>query len=231
MQSRGAMQKSQVADVVIRPYAPGDRERVRRICFATGYMGEPEWHWRDPESYADLFSSYYTDVEPESALVVERAGVVEGYLLGCVDTRRAWSEAKVFGRLLLRRGIAFRPGTAGFVWRSFADVVVDGLRGRPLPSAVHDDRWPAHLHIDLLPSVRGHGIGTAMMREWLERLRQGQVPGCHVQTLAENLRAVAAFESVGFERHGEPLIAPGLRSPAGQRHSVQLLVRQTESSP
>ena len=210
--------------VVIRPYEARDRGTVRRICFATGYMGDPEWQWRDPESYADLFTSYYTDAEPESALVVEHGGVVEGYLLGCTDSRRAWSEASVFLGLLRRQRIAFRRDTAGFVWRSFADVALDGLRRRPRPSSA-DGRWPAHLHIDLLASVRGRGVGAALMRAWLGRLDDLGVPGCHVQTLAENTRAVAAFRSVGFEALGAPALVPGRRSPSGARHHVQLLVR------
>lgn len=203
------------AGIVIRPYEPSDRGMVRRICFATGYMGEPEWQWREPESFADLFTSYYTDVEPGSSLVAEKGGVVEGYLLGCVDSRRAWSEAKVFGRLLVRRGIAFRPGTAPFVWRSFLDAATEGIRRRPLPSAVHDARWPAHLHIDLMPSIRGRGVGSTLMRTWLQRLQELAVPGCHVQTLAENHRAISSFESVGFERKGEAVLAPGLRTRTG----------------
>lgn len=125
---------------------------------------------------------------------------------------------------MLRRGIAFRRGTAGFVWRSFADVLVDQLHGRGPPSPVHDGRWPAHLHIDLMPSVRGRGLGASLMRRWLERLGDMDVAGCHVQTLAENRRAIAAFESVGFERLGKPALAPGLRSPGGLRHSIQLMV-------
>lgn len=217
----------EVGGVVIRPYEAGDRATVRRICFDTGYMGEPSWQWREPESFADLFTSYYTDAEPESALVAVRDGAVEGYLLGCVDSRRAWSEAAVFSRLVWRRGIALRPGTAAFVWRSFGDVVVDGIRRRLPPPSVHDDRWPAHLHIDLLPSVRGRGVGAALLRTWLGRLEALGVPGCHLQTLAENLRAIAAFESVGFERMGAPTMAPGLRTRAGGRHHVQLLVRST----
>jgi RimJ/RimL family protein N-acetyltransferase len=212
-------------DVVLRPYEPGDRARVRRICFDTGYMGEPEWQWRDPESFADLYTSYYTDAEPQSAIVAERAGVVEGYLLGCLDSRRAWSEASIFVRLLRRRWIAVRPSTARFVWRSFADVGRDRLLGRPPPEPVHDDRWPAHLHIDLLPGIRGRGVGAAMLRVWLARLDDAGVAGCHVQTLAENVRAVAAFESVGFERRGDPAPVPGLRTRGGGRHHVQLLTR------
>lgn len=212
-------------DVVLRPYAAADRAVIRRICFDTGYMGEPEWQWRDPESYADLFTSYYTDAEPQSALVAERNGVVEGYLLGCVDSTKAWSEASIFLRLMRKRWIALRPSTAGFVWRSFADVVNDGFHRRLPPASVHDERWPAHLHIDLLGSIRGRGVGAALLRMWLARLDELGVPGCHVQTLAENERAIGAFESVGFERRGRVVPAPGRRTPEGGRCHVQLLVR------
>jgi len=225
----GADEVVVVADVIIRPYEDRDRSSVRRICFVTGYMGDPEWQWRDSESYADLFTSYYTNAEPESALVAERGGVVEGYLLGCVDSRRAWSEAAIFGRLLRTRWIAFRPATTRFVWRSFADVAFASLRRQRLPAPVRDERWPAHLHIDLLPTIRGRGVGRALLRLWLGKLEELGIAGCHVQTLAENHRAIAAFESVGFERLGEPTLAPGLRTPTGQRHHIQLLVRESLS--
>lgn len=221
----------QRVDVVIRPYEQRDREAVRRICFETGYMGDPQWQWRDRRSFADLFSSYYTDAEPESALVAERAGVVEGYLLGCLDSKGAWSEDAIFKRLLWRRLIALRPSTAAFVWCSFSDVVRDRLKGHALPAPLRDDRWPAHLHVDLLPSVRGRGVGRTLLQSWLERLRRDNVPGCHVQTLAENARAIAAFSSVGFVALGEPVLAPGLRTRTGQRHHIQTMVWESELSP
>lgn len=214
------------ADVVVRPFEPGDRPAIRRICFETGYMGEPvAWQWRDAESFAELFTAYYTDHEPESAFVAERRGRVEGYLLGCVDTRRATSEASVFFRVLVRRGIAFRPGTAGFVWRSFGDVLGDGLRRRLPPPEEHDERWPAHLHIDLLPSLRGLGVGSRLMRAWMDHLHARSVPGCHLRTLGENERAIAFFSANGFRSSGPPSLVPGLRSPRGARHHVQLMVR------
>jgi ribosomal protein S18 acetylase RimI-like enzyme len=217
-------------EVLIRPYEPADRASVRRICHATGYMGEPvDWLWKDEESFADLFTSYYTDAEPESALVVERDGEAAGYLLGCVDTRRASNPAGIFARHFIRRAIAFRPGTAGVVWRSLADVVLDTLRRRPTPTTTSDARWPAHLHIDLLPSIRGVGVGHALMRRWLEQLRRDGVPGCHLETLGENKAAIAFFESCGFHRRGDAALVPGFRSPAGARHTVQLMV-QTLSS-
>ena len=76
-------------DRVVRQYRRADRAAVRRTCFETGYMGDPiAWQWRDAESFADLFTGWYTDREPESALVVEQEGEVVGYLLGCRDSRQ-----------------------------------------------------------------------------------------------------------------------------------------------
>jgi ribosomal protein S18 acetylase RimI-like enzyme len=215
-----------VDDVVIRPYEPADRARVRHICFVTGYMGDPvEWQWRDAESFADIFTGYYTDAEPQSALVAEVEGEVRGYLLGCRDSTKAWNPAKVIGRQITHRGIAFRPGTARFVWRAVGDVVVDAWHKRLPPAAFSDPRWPAHLHIDLLRDARGIGVGAALLRRWLDSLRRAQVPGCYLETVAENTGAIAFFEAMGFERRRKPIPAPGLRSPEGGRHHVQLMVQ------
>ena len=50
--------------VNIRPYETRDRARVRKVCYLTGYMGDPvDWLWRDRESFADMFTGYYTDGE------------------------------------------------------------------------------------------------------------------------------------------------------------------------
>lgn len=213
-------------EITIRPYEQDDRASVRHICFVTGYMGEPvDWLWHDAESFADLFTSYYTDAEPESALVAEVDGDVAGYLLGCVDSRRAWNPAGLFLRNMIMRQTAFRPGTARMVWRSFGDVALDAARRRLPPAPVHDDRWPAHLHIDLLPRLRGCGVGSRLIRRWLAKLEDIGVPGCHLETIGENHKAIAFFEAMGFERRRKPALAPGLRSPSGDRHTIQLMVR------
>ena len=216
-------------DVVVRPYEAADRPAVRRICYETGYLGgSPAWMWTDVESWADMFSGYYTDREPESAWVAEVDGVVGGYLLGAVDATKAWNPAGVAGGHLLRRGLAFRSGTRRLVWRFVADAVVGLVTGRIKPKELdfHDDRWPAHLHIDLLPATRGRGVGARLVTTWMERLRALGVAGCHLQTMAENTGAIAFFEAVGFRRHGEPLLLPGYRTPDGGRHHLQTMVRE-----
>lgn len=213
---------------VIRPYEARDRAAVRDVCYRTGFMGEPvAWLWRDAESFSDMFSGYYTDEEPDSAFVVEVDGVVSGYLLGCVDSSRAWNPVAVAGRHIVRRALVLRPGTAGFIWRSIADVARDTATRRVDPRKLEfsDPRYPAHLHIDLLPVARGAGAGRRLVATWLDSLRARSVPGCHLGTFAENTGAITFFETMGFVRHGEPMVVPGFRTRTGARMHEQLMVQ------
>jgi ribosomal protein S18 acetylase RimI-like enzyme len=208
--------------VVLRPYRAADRACVRDIAYRTGFLGDPaDCYWRDVESFANVWTRYYTDEEPESAFVAERDGVAVGFLLGCVDSSRARSPKEVLVREIGRRLLFIRPGTVGFLWRSIAD----GLRGVEAPSGeLADPRWPAHLHIDLLPEARRGGVGAALMRAWLARLQSLGVPGCHLVTLHENRPAVAFFERMGFRPHGPPQLLPGMRMPGGGRMHQQVMV-------
>jgi ribosomal protein S18 acetylase RimI-like enzyme len=212
-----------MAEVRIRSYRATDRAAVRAIAFATGYMGEPvDWLWGDRESFADVITKYYTDREPESLLVGENDGTVVGYLSGCVESSAAAGSAgREIGRLV-RRGVFLRPGLASFFWRS----VLDLARDRAVREDVLcDPRFPAHLHVDLLPEGRGKGLGQRLVEAWLARLRERGVPGVHLGTFAENANALGFFARCGFARHGAPLRVPGFRTRAGARMHVQWMVR------
>ena len=194
-------------------------------------MGEPiDWQWRDAESFADMFSGYYTDREPGSAFVVEVGGKVEGYLLGCVDSSQAWNPAAVAGRHIVRRAVGLRPGTAAVVWRTFGDAAVDLVRRRVKPTDLEfaDPRWPAHLHIDLLPPARGRGAGRLLVHAWFAMLHDRGITGCHLGTMAENTGAIAFFTAMGFRRFGEPLPIPGLRTRDGGRMHEQVMVTELD---
>lgn len=213
------------AEIVVRSYQAHDRGKVREICYRTGYMGEPaSWYWRDFQSFADIWTGYYTDREPQSAFVALRSGRIVGYLLGCVDTAQSPSPAAAATCQMLRRFLLIRPGTAGFYWRALGDM----LRPAELPHGdFRDARWPSHLHIDLLPDGRGVGAGEALMRAWFDRLAAVGSPGCHLATLAENTRAISFFRRVGFRCHGSPTPVPGMRTQDGGRVHQQIMVRET----
>ena len=207
---------------VVRPYRDKDRDAVRTIAYQAGFMGDPpDWYWRDVTSFADIWTSYYTDREPESAFVAEAEGRVVGYLVGCVDSARAPSPAATLTRQVIRRFLFLRPGTAPFLWRSMWDAAWQ----RDVPTGeVADPRWPAHLHINLLPEARGHGVADELMAAWIAQLRRLGSPGCHLATLAENRAALAFFTRSGFRRLGAPALVPGMRLRSGSRMHLQIMV-------
>jgi len=139
---------------------------------------------------------------------VERHAVV-GYLAGCRNTAAMRPSTEELTKTVIRRyWLLFRPGTAGFLYRG----LLDSLRDRERASGDFiDPRWPAHLHIDLLPSARGTGLGAALMERWLQQLQEAGSPGCHLLTLVENTRALKFFEKSGFRNHGNPTLVGGMR--------------------
>jgi hypothetical protein len=57
----------------------------------------------------------------------------------------------------------------------------------------------------------------------VERVTHVGSPGCHLQTLRENTRAVRFFERMGFAKHGPSALVPGLRD-GGKRVHQQTMV-------
>jgi ribosomal protein S18 acetylase RimI-like enzyme len=192
-------------------------------------MGEPaDWFWRDRESFADLFSAYYTDHEPGSAYVVteEEGGTVVGYLLGCLDSPSKPHITRTLAHHLVGRAVLVRPGTAGTIWRGFADLTREVVGGRGIPDdSFIDDRYPAHFHIDLLPAARGSGVGRRLVNTFLERLAAGGSPGCHLETVSQNESAIRFFTGLGFEP-GDERPMPGWRTRSGGRISILVMTRQ-----
>lgn len=202
---------------VIRKYRREDRAQVRAICFDTGLMGESIAPiYGDRESFADMFTGYYTDAEPESAWVVTHPDDdtrLLGYFLGCIDTRKAWDPARVGMRHVLTRGLLFRPSTARFYLRLIGDVIRDGGVERP---RIDFDRYPAHYHVNLLPEARG-GVGLRLHVAFVAHLRARGVRGLHTETLADNEATHRIGARLGYQLHGETFPLPGMRALDGRR--------------
>jgi predicted GNAT family N-acyltransferase len=70
---------------------------------------------------------------------------------------------------------------------------------------------------------RGTGAADGLMKSWFDRLIESDSPGCYLQTLVENTRAVRFFERMGFIKHGPTPLVPGIRH-GGQRLHQQMMV-------
>jgi ribosomal protein S18 acetylase RimI-like enzyme len=146
---------------------------------------------------------------------------IVGYLTGCLNTALAAKSDDMILAAIKKYGLLFRAGTAGFLWRA----IFDGMKDKQVAAGeLMDERWPSHLHMNLLRAARGTGLGAALMESWLGQLKQSGSVGCHLGTLVENTRAVSFFEKMGFKAHGEPSLVSGMRGLKGERLHQQFMV-------
>jgi len=211
--------------VYVRPYASADIEAVRDVCFATGLMGDPvAAQFGDRDTFAHLFCDWYLLNRPDTCWVVDDAdGGVAGYIIASPDRPdEGRHQREVLTRHLLGRRVILRRDTAGFFARAVADLARDR---RALGSPVDHARYPAELHVNLMPAARGRGLGGELMRHLLDRLAHLGVPGVHLGTFGENEGAIAFFESQGFQPVGDPVPNPGFRLQDGSRATVRRFCR------
>ena len=185
---------------VIRPYRPSDREGVYDVCVRTADAGgDATGQYSTDDFMPDVFAGPYLELEPELAFVVEDGGRVVGYVLGTADTARWAAEhrARWLPRMAQRYPRAAEP-------RTTQDHLTELLH-HPEDN-VHPELadHPAHLHIDLLPSHQGQGLGRALIRTYLAALRERGVTGVHLGMSPANTTARAFYDRLGFvERHVE----------------------------
>ncbi|WP_344275722.1 GNAT family N-acetyltransferase [Actinomadura napierensis] len=205
-----------LAPAQIRPFAESDRTELLAL-FGRAREGSPSGSlWGHEESEASIYLTPYMDLEPESLFVAESGGRLVGCLTGCPDSSRLPSEEARTLEAIRRHHLMLRPRLAAFFARSTGDLLWAAARHRPRAAAFEDPRWPAHLHINLVPEARGTGAAENLMTAWFDRLRSTGSPGCHLQTLCENTRALSFFRRMGFTEHGPARLVPGLRY-RGQR--------------
>ncbi len=188
---------------VVRPYRRLDRERVRWVCCETGFVGDPvEAVFEGREPFADLWSKYWTDHEPQNAFVAEVEGRVEGYIFGSLDTKK---QESIWGKKILPS--VARQMLSPVWWGSHInrEFIAGTLRSYklgqfkvPLQQIMTD--YPAHLHTNIGdPGLRGQGIGGAMMRAYLTHVKSHDATGIHLGTTSHNRLAVPFYLHLGFE--------------------------------
>ena len=72
-----------------------------------------------------------------------------------------------------------------------------------------DGRWPEVRLLAVLPEARGHGVGSALMRECVRRAREMGAPVLGLHTTDMMRAAVRMYERMGFTRAPETDFEPG----------------------
>jgi ribosomal protein S18 acetylase RimI-like enzyme len=184
-----------MADPVIRPYQPTDRDALYDVCVRTADAGEDATaQYDDPDLVGDIFAGPYAHLEPDFAFVLDDGGRATGYVLGAPDTARF---AQRFRAEWLPRVGARYPEQEGIPTSKQQEMTY--LLHHP-EHMVNPDLadYPAHLHIDLLPAYQRAGHGRRLIQTLLAAFAAADVPRVHLAMLRTNTRAGAFYDRLGF---------------------------------
>jgi ribosomal protein S18 acetylase RimI-like enzyme len=186
-------------DVTLRPYRPSDAQALRDVCLRTAQAGgDATGLYVNDALMPDVFATPYVEFAPDLAFVLadasDAAGSrVQGYILGVADTARfvAWYRAEWVPKLALAYQHVTPPRTRCELIRHLGFTPERML----IPELA---RYPAHLHIDILPPFQRRGWGRALMGALVAALRQRRVPGLHLTMDAANVEARRFYDRLGF---------------------------------
>ncbi|MBR2875824.1 MAG: GNAT family N-acetyltransferase [Clostridia bacterium] len=169
--------------IKIREANINDAERVEYICKMTADE-KSKTEEKAGKITSTIYASYYIEEEPDNAFVLEDDGVVVGYIV-CAENYRSFKT--VFTSVYSEK-VKNLSKSAGL----FARVL-------PFPYVIFGRKYPAHLHINLLPGYRSNGYGAEMIKLLEQKLRGKGVKGVMLMASKENTGAVRFYKRNGFE--------------------------------
>ncbi len=168
----------------IRKAEKTDSERVEYICKMTADE-KSQTEEKAGKIISTIYSSYYIKEEAENAFVLEDDGLVVGYIV-CAKNYKAYSKKfrKVYAEEVKK--LDFSAGV-------FAKVL-------PLTYLVFSKKYPAHLHINLLPDYQGKSYGTEMIKTLENHLKESGIEGVVLMASKENTGAIRFYKRNGFKK-------------------------------
>jgi len=182
----------------IRPYSPADLEALYDVCVRTAASGDDLTPLiGDRRLPGHLYAAPYGVLQPQLAFVAVDAVGVGGYVVGTGDT--AQFELSLESDWLPALRVRYPQGAAR---RDPDDRLISLLHHPPTQDAEVLDDHPAHLHIDLLPRVRGQGLGRQLIERFITEVARAGASGVHVGVNPANEPALAFYGRLGFEEIG-----------------------------
>jgi len=180
--------------VELRAYRPEDLDALYAICLQTGNAGQDATALHsDPQLVGHLYSAPYGVLEPGNVFVATDDDGVAGYIVGTHDTRQ-------FAERLERNWWPeLRERYADISGMTEADLHrIAAIKRPPATPADLVARYPAHIHMNLLPRLRGQRVGSRLLDMWVEQARSAGVSGIHLGASDTNSGGIAFWTRSGF---------------------------------
>ena len=187
-----------MSNCLIRPARSGDEPGAYYVCLKTGHDGEDgeALYREDPDALGRIFVGPYLAFEPDLSFVLEDDQGICGYALGAFDSHVFYA----------RYEQEWRPDLCARFPAPQGDASAWTRVQHEHHSYHHPDyfcpepyeRYPSHLHIDLLPRAQGCGYGRRLIEQVMNTLRRRHSPGAHLGVSELNTRAIGFYQRLGF---------------------------------
>ena len=183
----------------VRRYRPDDLDDLYRFCLQTADSGQDGTAlFRDPQLPGNVYAAPYGLFEPSLAFVAEDAAGVGGYVLAALDSDAFQQRLEQDWWPALRARYAEPSQHRGEAISAPERRALQNIHHPFGPPREVVERFPSHLHIDLLPRVQGHGMGRRMIATLMSALRGQGSRGVHLLVGSSNQRAMGFYRHVGF---------------------------------
>lgn len=183
----------------IRRFEAADIEACYAISLATGLAGSDASHlYVDTQLMGHIYIAPYAQLEPNLVLVVEDGDGVAGFVAGATDTE-VWEHRLERDWWPPLRSRYPDPSDVPPEMQT-ADQRRAFMIHHPVSTPAEvTARFPAHLHMNLLPRLQRRGIGSTLLNAWRQAADGRGAWSMHVGVNCANERAIRFWRARGFE--------------------------------
>lgn len=169
--------------ITIRKYEEKDRKNLLKICIETSSL--PTESKKDLDFLNLMYNDYYAIVEPDNCFVAaDENDEAVGYILCAKNFDSYYKTFKsLYIPMIKKLGIKYYT-------MAMSEIAVH---------SIFKKKYPAHLHIDILPVCQGKGTGTALMNELKDHLKENDVNSLMLSCGMGNKKAIKFYEKNDFK--------------------------------
>lgn len=187
---------------LIRTALYSDIPYAYQICLQTGNSGTDATRlFKDPYILGQYYAAPYFFYDIRLCFIAELHAVPQGYLVAVQDTEayRKWLSTEWLPKLVERYPLDSLNNTGlSRNEQNIIQILHSDHTTTPDTSRELYTKYPAHLHIDLLPSLQGKGCGRELMQTLFTELKKRNTPGLHLGVDKDNTTAQGFYKKMGF---------------------------------
>lgn len=172
------------------------------ICLKTAADGLDASHlYTDPYLVGQYYAAPYFFYDPSLCFVAVQNALPQGYILATEDTKKFnnWLEQNWLPILRTRYQKPQESDNFSLYEQNLRNIIHTNHLTNTEKTEELFSVYPAHLHIDLLPSLQGQGCGKLLIQTLFSELKNRACKGLHLGVSKNNQKAQAFYTKIGMK--------------------------------